>query len=118
MRLSDGVVSKNSFPGLVLERIADCVILSDRSGAIVFANSAAYSLFGTATDAASGPESVDRGGLFFPAGGLPLSPEMLPLSRVLRGETVLADCLVVRNTLNPQGRLVTANAFPSLDSDG
>ena len=118
MRLSDGVVPKNSFPGLVLERIADCVILSDRSGAIVFANSAAYSLFGMATDAASGPESVDRGGLFFPAGGLPLSPEMLPLSRALRGETVFADCLVVRNTLNPQGRLVTANAFPSLDSDG
>jgi hypothetical protein len=73
MRLSGWDVGKTSFPGMVFERVSDCVIFSDLTGAIVFANSAAYSLFGAAADAAPGPERIARCGLFFPDGELPLS---------------------------------------------
>ena len=118
MRSSHWDLHKNSFPGLAFELVSDCVIISDRSGTIVFANSAAYALFGANTDAAPDPEFMARCGLFFPDGDRPVSPESFPLSRALRGETVFGERFLVSNGLNPRGRLVTANAFPSLDGNG
>jgi PAS domain S-box-containing protein len=102
---------------LILESIADGVVVADSNGKFLLFNAAAEQILGFgATDGAPGLWA-DRYGTYLPDAKTPYPPDQLPLIRAMRGESVDALELFVRNSKVPDGRLLSFRGGP-LRSEG
>jgi PAS domain S-box-containing protein len=97
---------------LILESIADGVVVADLNGKFLLFNAAAEQILGFgAVDGAPG-HWADRYGTYLPDEKTPYPPDELPLVRAMRGESVDALELFVRNSKVPDGRLLSFRGRP------
>jgi PAS domain S-box-containing protein len=88
----------------IFEMLPTGVLVADRDGKPLFQNRAAQEILGTRDAARGGPsEWTMVFGWYHPDKITLLSPEELPLVRILRGEEVCDELLFVRNAQRPAG---------------
>lgn len=103
---------------LILESIGEGVVVADSSGKFLLFNAAAEQVVGIgATDTAPGQWS-DRYGSYLADGVTLYPPNELPLVRAMRGESVDAAELFIRNAKVPDGRLLSITGRPLRGGDG
>ncbi|HWO27369.1 MAG TPA: CHASE3 domain-containing protein, partial [Candidatus Acidoferrum sp.] len=103
---------------LILESIAEGVVVADSNGKFLLFNAAAEQFLGFgATDAAPNDWS-DRYGTYLPDTRIKYPPEELPLVRAMRGENVDAAEVFIRNGKVPDGRLLSITGRPLRSEDG
>jgi PAS domain S-box-containing protein len=103
---------------LILESIADGVVVADSNGKFLLFNVAAEQFLGVgATDTAPDQWS-DRYGSYLPDAVTPYPSDELPLVRAMRGESVDAVELFIRNAQVPDGRLLSITGRPLRSEDG
>jgi two-component system, sensor histidine kinase and response regulator len=96
----------------VLDSMADGVIVADQKGVFTLWNPAAERIVGV------GPRDVETKdwpevyGCFQADGVTPCPPEEIPLARAIRGESIDAAELFLRNPDVPEGRWINVNARP------
>jgi PAS domain S-box-containing protein len=103
---------------LILESIADGVVVADSKGKFLLFNAAAEHVLGIgATDTAPAQWS-DQYGVYLPDTVTQYPSDQLPLVRAMRGENVDAAELFIRNPRVPDGRLLSVNGRPLKRADG
>ncbi len=102
----------------ILQSLAEGVVVADRSGRFLLFNRAAERILGVGYRDVPWESWPDVYGFFrsdmvtrFPA-------SELPLSRAIRGETVIEEEVFVRNPSAPEGAWIAVNASPLADGDG
>lgn len=98
--------------------IAEALLLTDRSGKVLFASPQAQELLGPnlcGLDSATWPDIC---GCFLPDAVTPYSHEDVPVARALRGERVEGEEMFFRNGLETGGRWASVTAFPLTGEDG
>ncbi|WP_271190034.1 ATP-binding protein [Dactylosporangium matsuzakiense] len=95
----------------VLDSVSDGVGVVDERGAFLLHNPAAQAMLGV--DDRDGPhEWQAHYGLFHADGVTPFPADELPLTRALRGQSSTEVPMVVRNSANPDGIVITVSARP------
>ena len=102
----------------ILDNMADAVIMADEHERVLEVNPAAQRLFGQIPPEASRAEWARRFGLYLPDAVTPLPPDQVPLSRVLRGESVNDVEILVRQQGQPAEIWVLISGRPLLDEHG
>ncbi len=103
---------------LILGSIADGVVVADSNGKFLLFNAAAEQVLGVgATDAAPDQWS-DRYGTYLPDTLTQYPSDQLPLVRAMRGESVDAVEVFIRNANVPEGRLLSIAGRPLKGADG
>jgi C4-dicarboxylate-specific signal transduction histidine kinase len=103
---------------LILDSVADGVVVADRSGRFVLWNRKAEQIIG------AGPESVplerwsEHFGVFRDESGAPFPSEQLPLVRAINGESIDNLELYLRNPRRAEGRWAQVTARPLRDQEG
>ena len=104
---------------VILEMLPEGVLLVGHDARPVFHNQAAQKILGAADGAVGGPaESSNTFGWYFGDKTTQLSPEELPLARLLRGEVVSDELLFVRNRHRPSGVWIRLTAKAMTDAAG
>src|ERR1700688_1282523 len=103
---------------LILESIADGVVVADSNGKFVLFNAAAEQVLGIGATDAPPDQWSDRYGSYLPDALTPYPSNELPLVRAMRGETVNAEELFTRNAKVPDGRLLRITGGPLKGADG
>lgn len=102
----------------IIESMSDGLVVANRKGDITLSNPASQWLSGvTPTDRPS-DEWTGMFGVFEPDGRTPFPPEQLPLVRAMRGDPCNEVELIMRNAVNPTGRLLSVSGRPLRDEDG
>jgi PAS domain S-box-containing protein len=104
--------------GHILERLNDGVIIADRNGRILFANTAAAAVSGAYRPDAPLSEWSAAHGFFLPGSSQPFPAEDLPLARAIRGETIDHVELRACDARAPHGIHVLVRGGPLLGSRG
>ena len=101
---------------LILERIADGVVVADSNGKFLVFNAAAEQVLGVGATDTTPDQWSDQYGTYLPDAVTPYPPSELPLVRAMRGESVDAVEVFIRNPKVPHGRLLSI-AGRALKSD-
>jgi PAS domain S-box-containing protein len=102
----------------ILEGMAEGVVVADENGKFLLFNGPAERMLGVgATDTTPGQWS-DQYGAYLPDAVTQYPPDELPLVRAMRGESVDAVEVFVRNVKVPEGRLLSITGRPLKDEDG
>jgi len=103
---------------LILESIADGVVVADSNGKFILFNAAAEQVLGIGATDTTPDQWSDRYGSYLPDALTPYPTNELPLVRAMRGETVDAEELFTRNAKVPDGRLLRITGGPLKGADG
>src|ERR1700676_769808 len=103
---------------LILESIADGVVVADSNGKFVLFNAAAERFIGIGATDATPDRCSQQYGTFRPDGLTAFPANELPLVRAMRGENVDAVELFIRNANVPDGRLLSIAGRPLRSQDG
>jgi PAS domain S-box-containing protein len=103
---------------LILESIADGVVVADSNGKFLLFNAAAEQVLGIGATDATPDQWSNRYGTYLPDTVTQYPPDQLPLVRAMRGENVDAVELFIRNPQVPEGRLLSINGRPLKRVDG
>ncbi|HEV3374486.1 MAG TPA: response regulator [Candidatus Acidoferrum sp.] len=103
---------------LILGSIADGVVVADANGKFLLFNAAAERLVGIGAINAPPDQWSQRYGSFRPDGVTLFPPDELPLVRAMRGESVDAIEVFIRNAQMPEGRLLSIAGRPLRGADG
>src|SRR5713226_3863730 len=103
---------------LILESIADGVVVADSNGKFLLFNAAAEQVLGIGATDTTPSQWSDQYGSYLPDGVTLYPPNDLPLVRAMRGETVDAVELFIRNAKVPDGRLLSITGRPLRGEDG
>jgi PAS domain S-box-containing protein len=103
---------------LILESIADGVVVADSNGKFLLFNAAAKHVLGIGAMDAPPSQWSNRYGSYLPDGVTLYPPNDLPLVRAMRGETVDSVELFIRNRQVPEGRLLSISGRPLKRADG
>lgn len=112
------LAGQDALQKLILENIADGIVVCDRDGRFLLWNRKAEQITG------AGPEDVAPGrwsshfGIFRDEEGNPVPLEDMPLFRALQGQSSDNVELYVRNPARAAGRWVQVTARPLHDADG
>ncbi len=102
---------------LILDSVADGVVVTDRDGRFVLWNRKAEQIVGSGPEAVP-PESWSAHfGVYRDESGEPLPMEELPLVRAIRGEATDSTELYLRNPARAEGRWTQVTARPLRDHD-
>ena len=104
--------------GAVCQSLAEGVIVSDLSGRFVFVNRAAEEMLGKFESDIDPRRWSEVFGCYLPDEQTLYPPDELPLMRAMKGETVQEAEVFVRNEKLPQGKVISINGAPLLDSAG
>lgn len=96
----------------VLTSMGDGVVVADEHGKFLFFNPAAEQILGFGAMETDPTEWSEVYGLYLPDQVTVYPPFELPLARAMRGESVLATEMFVRNEKSPQGTWISATARP------
>jgi len=102
---------------LILESIADGVVVADSKGKFLLFNAAAERILGVGATDTTPDQWSDRYGAYLPDAATPYPLNELPLVRAMRGESVDALEVFIRNAQVPKGRLLSITGRP-LKSEG
>jgi diguanylate cyclase (GGDEF)-like protein len=102
---------------LILQRISDGVVVADVEGNFLVFNEAAEEVLGLGALERDPSEWAASYGVMLPNGN-PFPSEDLPLAKAIRGESVDAQDLIVRNPSKPDGLLISIMGRPLLDGLG
>jgi diguanylate cyclase (GGDEF)-like protein len=111
------VCETNELLRLILQRISEGVVVADVEGRFVVFNEAAEEVLGLGALERDPSEWASVYGILMP-NGAPFPSEELPLSRAIRGESVDAVDLVVRNPHKTKNLLISITGRPLLDDEG
>src|SRR6267154_2085040 len=103
---------------LILESIADGVVVADSNGKFLLFNAAAEQVLGIGATDTTPDQWSDQYGSYLPDGVTLYPPNDLPLVRAMRGENVDAVELFIRNTNVPVGHLLAITGGPLKGADG
>ena len=103
---------------LILASVADGVVVADTAGKFLVFNAAAERFIGIGATDASPERWSEQYGSFLPDGVTLFPAEELPLVRAMRGESVDAVELFIRNQHVPEGRLLSITGRPLKGEDG
>ena len=103
---------------LILESIADGVVVADSNGKFLLFNAAAEQVLGIGATDTTPDQWSDRYGSYLPDPVTLYPPNELPLVRAMRGESVDAVEVFIRNAKVPDGRLLSITGRPLRGEDG
>jgi PAS domain S-box-containing protein len=103
---------------LILERIADGVVVADSNGKFLLFNAAAEQVLGIGATNTTPDQWSDRYGSYLPDAVTLYPPNELPLVRAMRGESVDAVEVFIRNAKVPDGHLLSITGRPLKDENG
>jgi PAS domain S-box-containing protein len=103
---------------LIVESIADGVVVADSSGKFLLFNAAAEEVLGIGATETTPDQWSDQYGVFLPDTVTPHPADQLPLVRAMRGESITALELFIRNPHVPNGRLLSITGRPLRRADG
>src|SRR5712671_2984924 len=103
---------------LILERIADGVVVADSNGKFLLFNTAAEQVLGIGATDTTPDQWSDRYGSYLPDAVTLYPPNELPLVRAMRGESVDAVEVFIRNAKVPDGRLLSITGRPLRGEEG
>jgi PAS domain S-box-containing protein len=102
---------------LILGSITEGVVVADTDGKFLLFNSAAERFVGIGAIDATPDQWSQKYGSFRPDGVTSFPPDELPLVRAMRGESVDAVELFIRNANVPDGRLLSITGRPLRGGD-
>ncbi len=102
---------------LILESIADGVVVADSDGKFLLFNAAAEQVLGIGATDSRPDQWSDRYGSYLPDAVTLYPPNELPLVRAMRGESVDAVEVFIRNAQVPDGRLLSLTGRPLKDEN-
>src|SRR6266436_5513520 len=103
---------------LILGSIADGVVVADSNGKFLLFNAAAEQVLGVGATDAVPDQWSDRYGTYLPDTLTQYPSDQLPLVRAMRGESVDAVEVFIRNANVPEGRLLSIAGRPLKGADG
>lgn len=103
---------------LILESVAEGVVVADSNGKFQLFNSAAEQILGVGATDTTPDQWSDRYGTYLPDTATPYPPAELPLARAIRGESVDNVEIFIRNANMPGGRLVSVTGRPLRSKEG
>ena len=104
---------------MIFEMLPSGVLVANTDGKLLFHNRAAQEILGAGDAARGGPSEWTRVfGWYLPDKATLLSPEELPLVRVLRGDEVRDELLFVRNAHRPSGVWIRVTGRAMQDTGG
>src|SRR5713226_748056 len=103
---------------LILESVADGVVVADSNGKFLLFNASAEQVVGIGATDATPDQWSDRYGSYLPDAVTLYPPNELPLVRAMRGENVDAVEVFIRNAKVPDGRLLSITGRPLRGEDG
>jgi PAS domain S-box-containing protein len=103
---------------LILGSIADGVVVADSNGKFLLFNAAAEQVLGLGATDTTPDQWSDRYGSYLPDAATLYPPNELPLVRAMRGESVDAAEVFIRNAKVPDGRLLSITGRPLRGEDG
>src|SRR6266852_2604838 len=103
---------------LILESIADGVVVADSNGKFLLFNAAAEQVLGVGATDTTPDQWSDRYGSYLPDAVTLYPPNELPLVRAMRGEIVDAVEVFIRNAKVPDGRLLSITGRPLRGEEG
>jgi PAS domain S-box-containing protein len=103
---------------LILESIADGVVVADSNGKFLLFNAAAEQVLGIGATDTTPDQWSDRYGSYLPDAVTLYPSNELPLVRAMRGESVDAVELFIRNAKVPDGRLLSITGRPLRGENG
>lgn len=109
---------QHALQGLILEHIADGVVVADPDGRFLLWNAKAAQIVGSGPKAVPPEAWPGHFGIFRDEGGEPVPPAELPLVRAMRGETIDNVELFLRNPEGGEGRWVQVTARPLRGGNG
>jgi PAS domain S-box-containing protein len=103
---------------LILESVAEGVVVADSNGKFLLFNSAAEHILGVGATDGGPAQWSDRYGTYLPDGVTHYPADELPLARAMRGENVDDVEVFIRNAKVPEGRLISTTGRPLRNDDG
>jgi len=103
---------------LILGSIADGVVVADSNGKFLLFNKSAEQVLGMGAIDVAPAQWSDRYGTYLPDTVTQYPPDQLPLVRAMRGESVDALELFIRNANVPEGRFLSIAGRPLKGADG
>jgi PAS domain S-box-containing protein len=114
----EGIQQQQHLLQLIIESIADGVVVADCNGKFLLFNSAAKRCLGIGAVDAAPDQWSEQYGTYFPDAVTPYPSGDLPLVRALRGENVDSTEVFVRNAAVPDGRWLYIIGGPLRDESG
>src|SRR5712691_8830056 len=103
---------------LILASIADGVVVADSNGKFLLFNAAAEQILGIGATEAAPDQWSDQYGVYLSDTATQYPADQLPLVRAMRGESVDAIEIFIRNPQVPEGRLLSLTGRPLKRADG
>ncbi len=103
---------------LIIESIADGVVVADCGGKFLLFNTAAKRSLGFGATNTVPDQWSEQYGTYLPDAVTPYPSDDLPLARALRGENVDSTEVFIRNAAVPDGRLLDISGGPLRDEGG
>lgn len=103
---------------LILRSIADGVVVADSNGKFLLFNAAAEQVLGIGATETTPDHWSDQYGVYLADTVTPYRTDELPLVRAMRGESVDALELFIRNPQVPKGRFLSITGRPLNRADG
>lgn len=103
---------------LILDNMADGVVVVDQNEKFLLFNPAAAKMFGNGSSDTSSAEWSRRYGCFLPDQVTPFPQEQLPLVRSIRGESVTNVEMFVRHSTAPEGIWAQISGGPLRNQNG
>ncbi|HET6929977.1 MAG TPA: PAS domain S-box protein [Candidatus Acidoferrum sp.] len=103
---------------LILESVAEGVVVADSNGKFLLFNSAAEHILGVGATDGGPTQWSDRYGTYLPDGVTQYPSGELPLARAMRGENVDDVEVFIRNAKVPEGRLISTTGRPLRNDEG
>lgn len=103
---------------LILNSMADGIIVADENGKFIIFNPAAEEIYGRGITESNPQDWSDQYGLFLPDMKTPYPPEEIPLVKAIQGEFVDNVELFTRHPGKPEGVWVKINASPLKNEEG
>ncbi len=111
-RIEEEAERQRQLSQLILESVAEGVVVADASGKFLLFNAAAERVLGIGATDTTPSQWADRYGTYLPDMVTQYPGNELPLVRAIRGEQVGATELFIRNAKVPEGRLLSITGSP------
>jgi PAS domain S-box-containing protein len=117
-RSEEALRRQTSILQLVLDSIAEGVVVADEDGTLCHLNQAGEEILGVGLMDVPMEHWAEQCGYYLPDTVTVYPAEQLPLARAIRGETVHDVDVFIRNEHRPHGAWVSVSAAPLRDGDG
>ena len=102
----------------IIRSMGDGVVVADAQARLTLFNPSAERIIGHGVTDRPPDEWTDLYGVFYADGVTPVPTDQLPVVRAVRGETIEAQRLFIRNARVPEGVYISVNASPVRSESG